>query len=386
MIHEALVAQWKQLVRSKEGTSEPPPVAPAPAIQRTLTIDNTTPEAVAKILHDNPRGVLLQKDELSAWLSGFDRYSGGGGAVSSEAAQWLSMHNAKSLKVDRRSAERLRVDRAAVSICGCITPQIMTKAVGTEHLHSGMLQRFLLAAPPKRLMLWQDAGVPAGLKEPVRRMFESLFELPLSPDGPRPVALSAAAVPVWVKFYNDLARRRHEASGPVASMLAKSEAAAARIALVIHQGRLVSGEQIGWNEIDVDSLRRGITIALWFADEWQRIHGSTTGAVVDEVEEQLLQIVREAGGVVADREVRKRRRRFNDSTERGKVIGRLVSAGKLETFTTPPAAEGGRPPLWLRIPQGPPARIHNLEIPANGEVTDTETPAPAAEGRIRRVF
>lgn len=429
--YEAAVMLWKQAVRSKEGTSEPPPVPPAPPITRAAVTNDTTIECLATRLGENPRGLLEANDELSGWLSSFDRYSGGG-STSGDAAAWLSMYNACPLINDRKTSGRLIVDRASVSITGGIQPGILARAIGDEHQENGLLPRFLLAAPPRRLKKRPPKSTGADVAGPTRIMFETLFGLPMTDGGPAQIRLDDGAEAAWWTFHDEHAVRVHQAHGFTASLLSKIEAAAARLALVIHLGRAASGERVSWEAVDAVSMARGVTLANWFADEGLRIHGATVGKQVDGPAEELLRIVREAGGAIADRTVRDRRRRFKDSAERGRVVGRLVAAGKLETFTTG-ADEGGRPALWLRIPEGRPSRphnfenpehhevmgtgdagtapkkqtadevgkpvsglffqatspvprTHNFENPVNGEVMGTETPAPAASGRIRRVF
>jgi hypothetical protein len=50
-----------------------------PVLQRSWTADVTT-ERLAGILKENPRGVLILRDELSAWIKSFNQYKGGKGA------------------------------------------------------------------------------------------------------------------------------------------------------------------------------------------------------------------------------------------------------------------------------------------------------------------
>jgi hypothetical protein len=357
--HEAALMLWKQAVRSKEGTSEPPPIPPAPPITRATVTNDTTIECLATRLGENPRGLLLARDELSGWLSSFDRYSGGG-STSGDAAAWLSMFNACPLIVDRKTSGRLIVDRASMSITGGIQPGILARAIGDEHQENGLLPRFLLASPPRRLKKRPPKSTGSDITGPARIMIETLHGLPMIDGGPAQIPLDGAADDVWWTFHDEHAVRVHQAYGFTASLLSKIEAAAARLALVVHLGRAAGGERVSWEAVDATSMARGVTLAKWFAAEGLRVHGATVGKQVDGPADDLLRMIRDAGGVISDREIGQRRRRFRDAGERGRVIGRLVSARLVETFTQ--GHEGaGRPGLWVRIARETVASVHAIQ-------------------------
>jgi hypothetical protein len=61
---------WKEA--GAEGQKPEPPTATR-FIVRDINV-----EGLAAILTENWRGVMLARDELSAWVGGFDKYHGGG--------------------------------------------------------------------------------------------------------------------------------------------------------------------------------------------------------------------------------------------------------------------------------------------------------------------
>ncbi len=77
-----------------------------PADVRTLYCCDTTLEGLVPILLQNPRGVLLTRDELVGWIGSFDKYSKG--SASADVAHWLSLYNAESITVDRKTGNRPR--------------------------------------------------------------------------------------------------------------------------------------------------------------------------------------------------------------------------------------------------------------------------------------
>ena len=75
-LHEEEHGQWKARVadiKKKNPEVVLPPEPAAPTCKR-LTISDVTTEALADRLEQNPRGLALIRDELSAWLGSFDRY------------------------------------------------------------------------------------------------------------------------------------------------------------------------------------------------------------------------------------------------------------------------------------------------------------------------
>jgi len=74
-------------------------------------------EATAGILAGNPRGLVLWRDECSAWLGNIGKYGDG------DRAFWLEAHGGRPYIVDRKKhPEPLRLDHVAVSIVGGIQP------------------------------------------------------------------------------------------------------------------------------------------------------------------------------------------------------------------------------------------------------------------------
>jgi hypothetical protein len=92
------MAAWK---REKDKTNDTPEKPDLPQAERFIVSD-TTVEALAPILLANPRGLLLARDELAGWIGSFDRYSSKGKA-GADSANGLSMFNAESIIVDRKT-------------------------------------------------------------------------------------------------------------------------------------------------------------------------------------------------------------------------------------------------------------------------------------------
>jgi hypothetical protein len=82
--HEAALKKYKQDMEAykqwrESEDGEPPPNKPTePPPMRHLFVADTTVEALGPILKENRKGILLFRDELTAWVRGLDQYKGKG--------------------------------------------------------------------------------------------------------------------------------------------------------------------------------------------------------------------------------------------------------------------------------------------------------------------
>ena len=104
--------KWKAEVKAAVKNGAAPPLQPQaarepdpPAKRRAVTSDPTI-EKAGQMAAQNPRGLLLLRDELSGWLAGMGRYSG---AADSDRAFWLTAYGGAA--VDARPGEGRRCGR-----------------------------------------------------------------------------------------------------------------------------------------------------------------------------------------------------------------------------------------------------------------------------------
>lgn len=124
VLYDADLAEWKKSGRKK---GEPPPEPPSEPVAVRYLVSDCTVEALAVLLEQRPRGLLVARDELSGWVNSFDAYKSCRGA---DVAHWLSMHRAGPLTVDRKSGKRtIHVPRASVCIAGGVQPKVLVAAL-----------------------------------------------------------------------------------------------------------------------------------------------------------------------------------------------------------------------------------------------------------------
>lgn len=340
-------AAWK---RSKNATGDPPSRPDPPQAVR-FVVSDTTVEALAPILLANPRGLLLARDELAGWIGSFDRYAakGKGGA---DAANWLSMFNAESNIVDRKTGipRTIHVPQAAICVSGGIQPVILQRALSIEHRESGLAARLLLTCPPRKAKHWTEADIDPEAEAELVRLFDQLYELAgsIGDDGdarPVLVRLSSDAKAAWKAYYNAHNVEQADLTGDMAAAWSKLEEYAARLALVIHFIRWAANDP---NLADADivdsmSMNAGITLAKWFKHEALRVYAMLDESDTERDERRLLDWIGRKGGPVKAREVQQGCRWLKDPGAAETALDELAKAGRGAWQNSPPTAKGGRP-------------------------------------------
>lgn len=148
--------QWKADVKIAVNHGRVPPDRPAGAVlpERPmlprLVASNATTEALTELLAANPKGILLDRDELAGLIGQFDKYGGSG----DDRAFYLETWNGGRFVVDRKkfAGQPLRIDYASLAIVGGIQPDRL------HEIHrgpdDGLAARFIYVwpepVPPRR--------------------------------------------------------------------------------------------------------------------------------------------------------------------------------------------------------------------------------------------
>jgi hypothetical protein len=354
--HEADLARWEKKMEAwkpKDAASEPPEKPEAPNAERFIVSD-TTVEALAPILLESPRGVLLARDELAGWIGSFDRYAGKGTA-GADSASWLSMFSAESITVDRKTGNTrtIHVPKAAVCVSGGIQPAIFQRALGKEHRESGLAARLLLAYPPRKAKQWTEADIDPRAEAELVRLFDRLNELqPTIEDGgdPQPVLvrLSGDASIAWIAYYNAHNIEQADLTGDMAAAWSKLEEYAARLALVIHfirwADRALSKPEI----LDAASMNAGIVLAEWFKHEARRVYSMLDETETDRDQRRLVEWIGRKGRPVTCREVQQGCRWLKEPGAAEAALEGLVRAG-LGIWEQSPAGQRGQPTRRFKL-------------------------------------
>jgi hypothetical protein len=329
---------------------EPPEEPPLP---RVVTGDITI-ERLAELLQDNPKGVLTCRDELGGWLGSFTRYKGKEGG--SDLPNWLEMHRAGTIQVDRKTGERrtLFISHAAVSITGGIQPGALARALTTEHMDVGLGARILMAMPPKQPKRWTDVEIDLDVQGAYDKLLEGLRDLQMvkGRDGERepfPLRMTPEAKAAWVKYYQEWAQEQLNVNGELAAAYSKIEGYAARLALLHHVVSRV-GTMTDCEPIEAVSIEAGITLAKWFAYEARRIYSVLHESEDACQERRLIEFIRAHDGRMTARRLHlSNTSRYPDTNTAEAALDALAEAGLGEWVASPSSPQGGRPTRTLAL-------------------------------------
>jgi len=389
--YEKEYSLWK---RDKHSTADPPEEPQEPQPERSAVSD-TTVEALAPLILANPRGLLLKLDELSGWFGSFDRYAGGKGG--GDSANWLSMYNAQSLIVDRKTGtpRTIYVPQAAVSVCGGIQPAILHRSLGREHRESGLAARMLLACPPRMPKRWSEARIDPADHSRMAQVFDRLYGLQPGVDDegqscPVVVMLSVDAKKSFEEFYNANGREQATLTGDLAAAWSKLEEYPARLALVIHLARWAADDPTLENpeQVDAASMAAGIQLVGWFKGETRRIYAMLEESDEDREDRELIEWIERRGGRASARELQQGNRRYPKAEMAESALNELAKAGRGQWVDSPKGAQGGRPSRVFVLSDAPPAN-ETPEIPAESEGSvdvdgreDRQTPPDSDWGEV----
>ena len=354
--HKWALKEWD---RKGFKAGDPKPVEPTEPTCRRYTASDTTIEAVAMLLMANSRGLLLARDELAGWVASFDQYRGSKGG---DSPKWLEMHRANPLQVDRKTGEprSIRVERAAVSICGTIQPAVMSRAMGREHFDSGLVARMLLAFPPRRRKRWTDDSLPPELADAYRAVVTRLAELQPAVDQrgsatPALVRFDPRAQGAFVAFFEEHAERQDQASDDdLAAALAKHENLPARLALILHQVRIAAGEPgIDPSKVDAKSLRSAIILTRWFCHETERVYQALGEGEGESDRSRLVEWIRKRGGSMTPRNLMRNNRKYRNAVAARSALNELVDAGLGTWQFDGPSANGGPSTQRFKLADAP---------------------------------
>lgn len=223
--------------------------APVP---RQFTTTDTTIEALADVLCNNPSGILVDRDELTGWVASLNQYKGGKG---SDRQFWLSAWSCQDYIVNRKGKEPVRVTRPFASVVGCIPPDMLGELGDRRGREDGFLDRILFAFPEPVTVKWTDAGIDEELLDRYSKICEDIANLPNAT-----AKFSPQAQMEYRAWYD---RHKRDTGGPPGPM-AKLDGYCARLANIIHHLRFACNDTDHRDVIDQRSVEAAVKLADYF--------------------------------------------------------------------------------------------------------------------------
>jgi hypothetical protein len=412
--YERLYDAWRK--RGKDRRDEDPPAKPSEPVCTRYIVSDITIESLALKLQENPRGLVVGRDELCGWINSLSRYR----QDASDAPAWLSMWSAGPIRVDRKIGNTFTyVPRAAVSICGGIQPGTLRRALTPEYRENGLGARLLLAYPPRQARRWSESEIHPTIKMQICTLINDLLSLPIRTDesghiDPIDIPLSASAKRRFVQYVDQHGAEQYETTtGELSAVWSKLEAYAARFALIIHLVRVFGATAVANSaagatttassagatddgpgvdtgtaavqdaeRIDELSIESGIVLADWFGNEARRIYALLAETEHEQGDRELIELIQRHGGEITSRDLsRNCRSRFPDADDAEAALIRLAELDHGGWTYQEPGPQGGRPTSTFRLK----SYGRNDETPENTEDNEVMSPE-GGNGQIQKAL
>ena len=249
----------------------------------TIHIDDVTAQAAAEVASQNPKGLILTKDELSHWWSRLNQTGGEG--------FWLKAYGARPETVKRKGKPPLVIRRLAINVLGGAQPTTLQTFVAAKE-NKGFAARWLYVFPRPvegfRIAKAVDLRIAQAM---LRRLWK------LSLDARRPVAVPVTPQAIN-KFVNWVADKKAEAradeEGIWGQWLGKQGGVALRLALVIEHLRWASDPKSRNADGPSKVSSAAMTAAMNFIDAYAAPMAALTlnNAMRPTNEQDALQLVR----------------------------------------------------------------------------------------------
>lgn len=255
--------------------------APALPLPKEMILNDFTLEAVYKTLNANPRGLIVQRDELRGWLSSMNKYRAG-----SDETFWMENWNGTSAKISRinQGVRSLYLDKPFCSVIGTIQPVILKQFASGTKANDGFLARMLFSFPDVSIKPNHNTIKPD--QEQLRRwcaIVEKIHNLPCEQEEPtdefedwrlKPhrIPLGQNAARIYIKFYNENAAKINKSEDEVEQhMLGKFDSYVLRLALIVEMLHWAENgpddpnlEDLKAIKISGDSMKKAVELCEYF--------------------------------------------------------------------------------------------------------------------------
>lgn len=175
---------------------------PKKPIAARFLVDTSTPEAIIKVLRENPRGIGQCSDELAKAFKDMGRYS-----KKSDEELYLRLYNGQTMTVDRATRQDvLHVRKPYFSLVGTIQPRTFNKIFTSDLVENGLLARFVeVVHYDEDALLWNLAeDLPSDADSRFEAIVDRLiaWRMQINPDNPVEYSFDAQAADVIQEWQN----------------------------------------------------------------------------------------------------------------------------------------------------------------------------------------
>jgi hypothetical protein len=310
---------------------ETPPVSSR--IMPQLYTTDATLEALIQLLHQNPRGLLFVRDELTGWILGMNMCKNSKG---NDRQHWLSLWNGADILVNSKTRKEVTVvPNPFVCVTGCLPTEVISDLEDARGRRDGLLARLLFAVPDPVPLRWTETSVTEATMAGYTQLLEALWQLAPEGDsaarqGSYPVTLSlthqgrAAFVQGVNAVYAQLADP--DLPDDVRDVYAKLPGTMARLALILHACHGITGKA---NEaVDVPSVHGAVQLVRYFQGHAQRVYARLPSTRADQRAETALRWLQAHDGACTVRDLQRHRvAGLTRASQAEKLLRDLVDLG-----------------------------------------------------------
>ncbi|MCZ2159191.1 YfjI family protein [Bartonella sp. 220] len=253
-------------------------------VKRRLIVNDVTVEKLGELLKENPRGLLMVRDELSGFLANLELKE-----YQTDRGFYLQAFNGdQPYTYDRIGRGTIHIPNATLSIIGGIQPSRiipLIQAIKRGINDDGFLQRFQMIVWPDENQdrKWVDRYRNQEAREAYKQVFRSLYDKPVgSSQYPITMHFSAEAQEIFREWWENHQKeiRRDDLSESLQSHLGKMDKTIASLALIFE---LIEG---GRFEINKGALQ---TALRW--EEYLLSHAKRLYAAGDTLTEERAKLI-----------------------------------------------------------------------------------------------
>jgi hypothetical protein len=253
--YEIDLANWK-----KDKDADPADKPKLPTRKRYITKDATI-ESLERIHGQNPRGLLVHRDELAEDFKADNAYRGGKGG---DTEKKLDQFNGSPIFTDRKEREVV-LERSAISRTGSIQWEVLQSLMGDGRDDNGAFARWLFCAaeaPPRFINLLED-DIDTGIEELLTHLYKRLEKMP-----DRDYLLSFEAKQLFQNWQHELVRAElNESHTGLQAVYPKIEAYTARFALWLHLVNSALAEVTPPAVVGDRTMSAAIKLAKYYLDQ-----------------------------------------------------------------------------------------------------------------------
>ena len=260
-----------------------------------FVVNDSTVEKMGELLNRNPAGLLLYRDELTGFLSTFNKQGREG-----DRDFYKEAHNGNGrFNIDRIGRGSIQVDALCVSVLGGIQPgplrEYTKQALQNSTDADGFIQRFQLLVWPDTDSKWRmvDRAPDHGARDAVWSVFQSIASMPAGDTVPA-IRFDAEAQGLfnvwWCQHENELRSEEHPAY--FVAHLAKFSSLMPSLALIFHCVENAAICSLPESTVNVSSAEKAAAWCDYLKAHALRVYGATAPRPEMEAAQALTQKIK----------------------------------------------------------------------------------------------